>query len=81
MLFEDSAALAGIVIAFAGTLAVQLTGIEAFDGVASVGIGLVLATTSLFLARESKGLLIGEPAASRPADRSSVFPASTRLAV
>ncbi len=62
VLFEDSAALAGIAIAFAGTLAVQLTGIEVFDGVASVGIGLVLATTSLFLARESKGLLIGEPA-------------------
>jgi cation diffusion facilitator family transporter len=62
VLFEDSAALAGIAIAFAGTLAVQLTGIAAFDGAASVGIGLVLATTSLFLARESKGLLIGEPA-------------------
>ncbi|MBC7576358.1 MAG: cation transporter [Tardiphaga sp.] len=69
VLFEDSAALAGIAIAVAGTLAVQLTGIEAFDGVASVGIGLLLAATSLFLARESKGLLIGEPA-REPARRS-----------
>ena len=32
------------------------------DGAASVGIGIVLGVTALFLARESKGLLIGETA-------------------
>ena len=32
------------------------------DGVLSIGIGIVLTATAVFLARESKGLLIGEPA-------------------
>jgi cation diffusion facilitator family transporter len=62
VLFEDSAALIGITIAFVGTFLVQKTGVQEFDGIASVGIGLILALTSLFLAREAKGLLIGEPA-------------------
>lgn len=62
VLFEDSAALLGIVIAFAGTLAAQLLADPVFDGVASIGIGLVLGATAMFLARESKSLLIGEPA-------------------
>lgn len=62
VLFEDSAALIGIAIAFVGTFLVQKIGIQEFDGIASVGIGLVLTLTSLFLAREAKGLLIGEPA-------------------
>jgi divalent metal cation (Fe/Co/Zn/Cd) transporter len=35
------------------------------DGAASIGIGVVLAATSVFLARESKGLLIGEGARGR----------------
>jgi divalent metal cation (Fe/Co/Zn/Cd) transporter len=35
------------------------------DGAASIGIGIVLTATAIFLARESKGLLIGEPARDR----------------
>lgn len=62
VLFEDSAALLGIVIAFVGVFAAEHTGIELLDGVASIGIGIVLAATAIFLARESKGLLIGERA-------------------
>ncbi|MCK1462986.1 cation transporter [Bradyrhizobium sp. 2] len=62
VLFEDSAALVGILIAFAGTFAAEVSGIPEFDGLASIGIGLVLTLTALFLARESKSLLIGEPA-------------------
>jgi cation diffusion facilitator family transporter len=62
VLFEDSAALVGIFIAFAGTYAAEVSGIREFDGLASIGIGLVLTVTALFLARESKSLLIGEPA-------------------
>jgi cation diffusion facilitator family transporter len=62
VLFEDSAALIGIMIAFAGTLAAQVLAMPVFDGLASIGIGLVLAITATFLARESKGLLIGEGA-------------------
>lgn len=64
VLFEDSAALLGLLIAFAGILAAELTGIPEFDGAASIGIGLVLACTAIFLARETKSLLLGEPASS-----------------
>ena len=62
VLFEDSAALVGIAIAFAGIAASDYLGLPVLDGVASIGIGVILAATALFLARESKGLLIGEPA-------------------
>ena len=60
VLFEDSAALAGILVAAAGTfLAVRLHA-PVFDGIASVVIGLILGGTAALLARESKSLLIGE---------------------
>jgi cation diffusion facilitator family transporter len=62
ILFEDSAALAGITVAAAGTFAATSLGYPVADGIASVGIGLVLAATSVLLARESKSLLIGERA-------------------
>jgi len=62
VLFEDSAALIGIAIAFAGTLGSHLLGMPLLDGAASIGIGALLTATSIFLARESKGLLIGEGA-------------------
>lgn len=62
ILFEDSAALLGLVIAFAGILAAEYTGLPQLDGAASIGISMILGTTAIFLAREAKGLLIGEPA-------------------
>jgi cation diffusion facilitator family transporter len=62
VLFEDSAALIGIVIAFVGTLAADKLAMPVLDGVASIGIGILLAVTAMYLARESKGLLIGEGA-------------------
>jgi cation diffusion facilitator family transporter len=62
VLFEDSAALIGLLIAFLGTLAAERLAMPALDGVASIGIGLLLGLTALALARESKGLLLGEPA-------------------
>lgn len=62
VLLEDSAALLGLIIAFAGILSAQLLGIPELDGVASIVIGLVLALTAAILARETKGLLIGEAA-------------------
>jgi cation diffusion facilitator family transporter len=68
VLFEDSAALAGLLIAFAGTLAAEWLAMPILDGVAAIGIGLVLAITAIILARESKELLIGEPASSRVND-------------
>jgi len=62
VLFEDSAALIGLLIAFLGTFFSTRLGMPALDGAASIGIGLLLGCTALALARESKGLLLGEPA-------------------
>jgi cation diffusion facilitator family transporter len=62
VLFEDTAAVLGLLIALAGTLASHLLQRPEMDGVASILIGLLLAAVSAFLGRESKGLLIGEPA-------------------
>ena len=66
VLFEDSAALIGIVIAAAGLLLTdyQVGGAAGayWDGVASIIIGLVLAVVAFVLARSSRGLLLGEAA-------------------
>lgn len=62
VLFEDSAALIGLLMVLIGTyLSVRLD-LPILDGVASIMIGLVLATTATLLAIETKGLLIGEAA-------------------
>ena len=60
VVFEDSAAMLGLVIAFVGVLMGQITGSPYFDGAASVLIGLILMSVAWVLARETKGLLIGE---------------------
>ncbi|QND67505.1 cation transporter [Mesorhizobium loti] len=62
VLFEDSAALLGLIVAFAGILAAELLKMPQLDGAASIGIALILGATAIFLARESKSLLLGEPA-------------------
>ena len=59
-LFEDSASLAGIGIAAAGVALSLATGDPRWDGAASLVISGILAVVALLLARESKGLLIGE---------------------
>ena len=65
ILFEDTAALIGILIAGFGTFAASSLGIPIVDGIASILIGLVLSAISILLARESKSLLIGERADSK----------------
>lgn len=62
IVFEDSAALVGLVVAFAGVFLGQVTGSPYFDGAASVIIGLLLMTVAWSLASESRGLLVGEGA-------------------
>ena len=62
VLFEDSAALLGLGIALAGISAAHYFEQPWMDGAASIGISLILAATAVFLAVESKGLLMGEPA-------------------
>jgi cation diffusion facilitator family transporter len=65
VVFEDSAALFGLVVAAAGILLAHATGDPVWDGGASVVIGCALAVVAFMLARESKGLLIGERADPR----------------
>lgn len=62
VLFEDTAALLGLFIAFIGITAAAYFERPELDGVASIFIGLILAMTAMLLARESKALLIGEAA-------------------
>ncbi|MEJ2115509.1 MAG: cation diffusion facilitator family transporter [Gammaproteobacteria bacterium] len=62
VLLEDAAALLGLMVAMVGIAISQLTGNYVFDGVASVGIGIILAFIAALLAYETKGLLIGESA-------------------
>ncbi|WP_375691344.1 cation diffusion facilitator family transporter [Pseudooceanicola sp. LIPI14-2-Ac024] len=63
VLFEDSAALLGLFIAFLGLLASQHLGWHWADGAASIGIAAVLALAAAGLAHETRSLLIGEAAA------------------
>ncbi len=62
VLFEDSAAMLGLIVAFIGIALGQYTGLHIFDGIASIVIGLILGITAAWLAYETKGLLIGESA-------------------
>ncbi|MET3710711.1 cation diffusion facilitator family transporter [Sphingomonas trueperi] len=62
VLFEDSAALAGLIVAAIGVWASHAWGDPRIDGAASIAIGLILAAVATLLAREAKGLLIGERA-------------------
>ena len=60
VLLEDSAALAGLVVALIGVYAASTLGNPYIDGAASVVIGLILMGVAAVLAWESRGLLIGE---------------------
>lgn len=70
VLFEDTAALTGLVVALVGVVASHLFDLPVLDGVASVIIGLILALTAGFLAFESQSLLTGE--AADPATREGI---------
>jgi cation diffusion facilitator family transporter len=62
VLFEDSAALVGLLFAGVGVWASHAFSDPRIDGYASIAIGCVLAVVAVLLAREAKGLLIGERA-------------------
>ncbi len=62
VVFEDFAALAGLVIAAAGLVLAKVTGWQQWDGIASIAIAALLASVAWFLAFEMKSLLIGEAA-------------------
>jgi cation diffusion facilitator family transporter len=62
VLFEDTAAMLGLIVAFIGIGLAQILDAPVFDGLASIVIGLILAATAAALSYETKGLLIGESA-------------------
>lgn len=62
ILFEDTADIAGLVIAFLGIYLGHKYNNPYFDGAASVLIGMILCSVSFMLAKETKSLLIGESA-------------------
>jgi cation diffusion facilitator family transporter len=61
-LFEDSAAVVGLVFAAAGVALRQLTGSPVWDGGASIAIGGLLVVVAVKLGMDSKELLIGKAA-------------------
>jgi cation diffusion facilitator family transporter len=67
VVFEDSAAVLGILLAMAGVTLDAVTGAHVFDAIASISIGVLLAVVAFVLGRDVKGLLIGE--AARPEER------------
>ena len=60
VLFEDLAALFGLVVAFGGIVLTRVTGNVAWDGAASIVVGLALGAIAFVLARDTKSLLIGQ---------------------
>ncbi len=70
VLFEDSAAMAGLVVALVGVHLASALHMPILDGIASIGIGLILFGVASFLVWESKQLLIGE--AAHPALRNDI---------
>ncbi len=68
VLFEDSAAIAGLIVAGVGVCLAYTTGQSLFDAAASIAIGLILVGLAVFLAKETKGLLIGESASKENRD-------------
>ncbi|MDZ7714885.1 MAG: cation diffusion facilitator family transporter [Balneolaceae bacterium] len=81
VLFEDSAAMLGLVVAFVGIWIAQVTGNPIFDGVASIIIGIILAVTAGWLAYETKGLLIGESAEHEIVDDIKILSSSVQSIV
>ena len=75
VLFEDSAALLGILVAAIGITLTLLTDDSVYDGIASLVIGLILFGAAAFIGWRTRGLLIGE--AATEADREKIRAAVT----
>lgn len=57
---EDTAALLGVVVAFLGIFLARVLEMAVLDAVSSIVIGLILAGVAVFLAYETRALLVGE---------------------
>jgi divalent metal cation (Fe/Co/Zn/Cd) transporter len=70
VLFEDTAAVVGVVLALAGVAASQVTGDPRWDGVASLAIAVLLAGVAVGLGHQTYELLIGQ--AAEPEERRAI---------
>ena len=77
VLVEDSAALLGILIAVVALALSDYTGNPAFDAIGSLLIGILLMGFAIFLARENRGMLIGEAMSKR--DLKKIFDAISNI--
>lgn len=68
VLFEDTAAMLGLIVALVGIYLSQALNMPEIDGIVSMLIGVILAATAVFLAVETKALLIGEGASPEVTD-------------
>lgn len=64
VLYEDGAAVTGLLIAFVGIFLSHTLNMPVLDGVASILIGILLAIVAIMLVVESRNLLVGESASS-----------------
>jgi cation diffusion facilitator family transporter len=70
VLFEDTAAVIGVVLALGGVAASQITGSPMWDGVASLAIAVLLAGVAIGLGHQTYELLIGQ--AAEPEEREAI---------
>jgi cation diffusion facilitator family transporter len=70
VVFEDSAAVVGVLIALIGVALHQITGSQVPDAIGAILIGLLLAVVAVGLWRDTRGLLIGE--AALPEEREAI---------
>ena len=66
---EDTAALLGIGVAAVGILLTDITGNTVYDALSSIVIGVLLMAFAFFLAKENRGLLLGESISSQQRDK------------
>jgi cation diffusion facilitator family transporter len=59
VLFEDTAALAGLALALVGIVAGQVTGSSVFDPAASIAVGALLVIVALWMGHDTSELLVG----------------------
>ncbi len=69
ILFEDAAAVCGLVVALFGVGVTHATGNPTYDAVSTIAIGIILVAVAWFLARESHSLLVGESASLKDQGR------------
>lgn len=69
VLFEDLAALFGLVVALVGIVLTRLTGNSLWDGLASIVVGLALGGVAWVLGSHAKSLLIGQSVTAADAER------------